>query len=90
MFENSPALSESDLADYAATVGIDGGAFATCLDSGRYDDYVDNDAASGASAGVTGTPGNILLNTETEQSLLIPGAVPYPQIQQGIEQLLEG
>ena len=43
-----------------------------CLDSGKYADRVKNDADTAASLGVSGTPGNILLDTKTGKTKLMP------------------
>ena len=70
-------------------LGIDEIAFNTCLEEGRYTDNVKDEAQAGAAAGVTGTPGNFLLNTETGQVLIVRGAVPYEVLQPQIEKMLE-
>lgn len=91
IFEVTPSnngLDNSTLGDLAAEVGINKSAFQTCLDSGEMASKVDEDYQSGLKAGVTGTPGNILLDTKTGESILIPGAVPYPQVKQAIETML--
>jgi protein-disulfide isomerase len=77
-----------DLETVATGLGIDKQAYQECIDSGRYEDLVEAQYQSGISAGVTGTPGNILLDTETGDTLLIPGAQPFGQVSQSIEQLL--
>lgn len=91
IFEVTPSndgLDNTTLPDLAAEVGINKSAFQTCLDSGEMAGNVDDDYQSGLKAGVTGTPGNILLDTETGESVLIPGAVPYPQLKQAIDDML--
>lgn len=91
IFEVTPSnngLDNSTLPDLAAEVGIDKSAFQTCLDSGEMAQNVSDDFESGTKAGITGTPGNILLNVETGETQLIPGAVPYPQLKEAIETML--
>lgn len=91
IFEVTPSnngLDNSTLPDLAAEVGIDKSAFQTCLDSGEMALDVSDDFQSGTKAGVTGTPGNILLDTKTGESILIPGAVPYQQLKQAIDDML--
>lgn len=91
IFEVTPSnngLDMDTLPDLAAGVGIDKSAFQTCLDSGEMAQKVSDDFQSGTKAGVTGTPGNILLDTKTGDSQLIPGAVPYPQLKQAIDAML--
>jgi protein-disulfide isomerase len=47
-----------------------------------------NDIKEGKKAGVTGTPGNILLNNKTGKSVLVPGAQPYDALESAINDLL--
>jgi len=92
IFETTPAnngLNLDDLPKLASEVGIDKNDFKTCLDSGKYADHVEADYQSGIRAGVSGTPGNILLNIKTGETQLIPGAVPFPQLQQAIDAMLK-
>lgn len=92
IFEVTPANNGLDLdilPDLAEEVGLNRQAFTECLDSGRYASKVDAQLKSGTKAGVTGTPGNILLDTETGETQLLPGALPFAQMQQAINQMLE-
>jgi len=75
-------------ADVAVQIGLDLGAFNACVASGETADAVEADYKSGLKAGVTGTPGNILLNTETQETTLLPGAVPFNMIQEAVDELL--
>ncbi|MEE2828559.1 MAG: thioredoxin domain-containing protein [Myxococcota bacterium] len=56
MFQNQRALSVEQLKGYARTVGLDGAAFDTCLDSGKHSAAVTASTEAGAAAGVRGTP----------------------------------
>ena len=90
IFEVTPSnngLDNSTLPDLAGSVGINKSGFQTCLDSGEFAQHVEDDYQGGIKAGVTGTPGNILLDTKTGDTKLIPGAVPYQQLKQAIPQL---
>ena len=91
-FEVTPSNNGFDLAklsDLAAGVGLNKQAFQTCLDSGEMASHVEEDYQSGITAGVTGTPGNILLDTKTGKTRVIPGAVPFDQIKQAIDEMLK-
>ncbi len=48
--------SVDGLKQVAAGLGLDEAAFATCLDGGKYTQRVNDEAAEGQKAGVTGTP----------------------------------
>ena len=91
IFEVTPSnngLVLDDLPKLAGEVGIDEGAFKECLDSGKYAQRVEDDYQGGIEAGITGTPGNILLDTKTGETILVPGALPFEQIKQSIDSLL--
>jgi len=81
-------LNLDDLPGLASEVGIDEDAFKECLDSGKYAQRVEDDYQGGINAGITGTPGNILLDTKTGETILIPGALPFEQVKQSIDSLL--
>jgi len=78
------------LAPLAAEIGLDKDAFKDCYESGRHAERVKDDMAEGVQAGVSGTPGNILLNNETGQALMRAGAQPLPAMQQAVQILLNG
>ena len=82
---NGEDLSDETLIAEANALGFD---ITSCLQNAETDSLVDDGLSSGARAGVTGTPGNILLNVETGETLLIPGAIPFAQISQAIDGLL--
>jgi len=88
IFEVTPSnngLNLDDLPGLAKEVGIDQVKFQECLDSGKFTQHVKDDYQSGIRAGVTGTPGNILLDTKTGKTRVIPGAVPFEQVKQAID-----
>ena len=91
LFEVTPSnngLNLDDLPKLAGEVGLNQSAFKTCLDSGKYAAHVEEDYQGGIKAGITGTPGNILLDTKTNKTKLIPGAVPFDQFKTAIDDLL--
>ncbi len=71
----------------ASSIGIDADAFQNCLDSDEMAGRVQADFTEGASIGVIGTPGNILLNTKTGKVRLVPGAVPEATLNAAIEEV---
>lgn len=88
------------LLDQADTTGVDGMSaladqfglntadFDACMNAGNGADAVESDYQSGLKAGITGTPGNIILNTQTGEAELIPGAVPFSTLKQTIDSIL--
>lgn len=68
-----------DLKKWASQIGLNSTKFNQCLDSSKYKSEVEQDAASGAAAGVTGTP-SFFINGK-----LMVGAQPYSAFKSAIE-----
>ena len=69
--------SNMDIAKAAAvTAGLDGDAVMDCVNAWTYTQKVKDQMAFGQSLGVTGTPGNIVINNETLDYVKVSGAVP--------------
>lgn len=93
MFENTTSngngLSEKDLLQFSSQLGLDQGQFKSCLDSGKYDKKIKSDLADGEKAGVSGTPGNILINNKTGEAYMLDGARPFVSFQMVIDDMLK-
>lgn len=83
-------IALTQLGPIAKEVGVDQTKFQTCLDSGSMADKVQEQMDGGTAAGINGTPGNVLLNTKTGKTRLIPGAVPLEQLKTEVDALLNG
>ena len=79
LFENQRALKDEDLKGYAGALGLDGAAFATCLDSGKYAADIEKDKADGELAGVSGTPAFFI------NGVFLNGARPFEQFKEVID-----
>ena len=91
IYEVTPSndgLDLSILPDLAEGIGLDRTAFTQCLDSGEMAARVESDYQTGLAAGITGTPGNIIINVQNGKSTLLPGAYPFDQVKQAIDELL--
>lgn len=77
----------NDLPGSAAKVGFDQAKVKACLDANKYADLVEKQYQGGIQAGVTGTPGNFIVNKKGEV-WLIPGAVPADTLKKTIEEAL--
>lgn len=86
---NGTGFALDKLVPLAVELGINETKFQECLDSNKYAAHVKEDMDGGSKAGVTGTPGNILLDTKTGKTRLIPGAVPYETISAAIDEMLK-
>lgn len=81
------ASTLSTLADLAVELGVDRGAYETCVSSGSFADEVENDYQTGLDVGVTGTPGNYIVNKDGEV-WSVYGAVPYATLKEVVEEAL--
>lgn len=84
---NGTGFALDKLVPLAKEVGLDEGKFKECLDSGKMAARIQKDFSEGQSAGVDGTPGNILL-TKSGTSVVVPGAVPLEMLKSQVDQLL--
>ena len=90
IYEVTPAnngLDLDDLPKLATEVGLDGAALQECIDSGKYDDKVEEQYQGGVAAGVTGTPGNFII-AENGDVWAMPGALPANSLAEIIEEAL--
>lgn len=86
---NGTGFALDKLGPLAAEVGVNQSKFQSCLDGGKYTQKVKDQLALGTTEGVTGTPGNILLDVKTGKTSLIPGAVPFEQVKPLIDDMLK-
>lgn len=77
----------NDLSGVAVDLGLNQTAFDSCLSEKRYQDKVTEQYEGGSRAGVTGTPGNFILNDKGE-AWIVPGAVQYSDLKAAIEEAL--
>lgn len=71
LFDNQRALEP--WSGHAEALGLDGDAFTTCLDSGKYADDIRADMKLAAKAGVRGTPGFLLAWTDPDDPTKVKG-----------------
>lgn len=94
IFENFRALQPENLPKYAGEVGLDVAAFETCLESGKFDDKINQGKAEAQKAGIGSTP-NFLVgltqegSTKFKASELIKGAYPFANFEQAVNKLIE-
>jgi len=91
IFEVTPSnngLDHTLLPTYAGSAGVSETAFSSCLDSGKYKDYVEADFQGGVGAGVTGTPASFIVNKKGEAWMVV-GAQPYESVKAVIEEALK-
>lgn len=77
---------------FAAAVkaaGVDEAAYATCIDSKKFDKKITDQMAQGQAEGVNGTPGNILLSLKTNKAWLLSGAQPQANFEKAIDAMIK-
>jgi protein-disulfide isomerase len=82
-------LSIPGLLAKAKDVDVNEGDLQKCIDSGEMADKVASDFEGGQKAGVTGTPGTVVIVNGTPAEL-IPGALPYEQVKTIIDKYVKG
>jgi len=85
IFESPVALS--NINSIASNIGIDVNAFSSCLASEETANEVDYDIKTASDVGVQGTPGNYVVNLETESVIPLRGAEPIQNVKDTIDQL---
>ena len=91
LFANQRALGAADLPKHAATLGLDGAKFQTCLEKGTHADAVRRDLAEGNKAGVRGTPTfflGVIDNGRVRVTRVIRGAQPADAFKAAIDAAL--
>lgn len=87
---NGTGFALDALAPLAKELGMNEAKFKECLDSGKYTQKVKDEMDAGATAGVRGTPGNIILLNGTKTSELVSGAQPFEAFKTAIDKMLAG
>lgn len=86
---NGTGFALDALVPLAKEIGLNEATFKACLDSGKMTKKVQDQMDGGTKAGVSGTPGNIVMNIKTGETRLIPGAVPFEQVKPIIDEMLK-
>ena len=85
---NGTGFPLDNLIPLAKELGLNETAFKSCLDSGKYAKHVADEMAAGQAAGVSGTPGNFVVNLKTQKNQMISGAQPFANFKQAIDAML--
>lgn len=95
IFDNQQDLSVSTLKSFAVEIGLNATDFDSCLDSKKYEPWVNADLKSAGDVGVRGTPGFILGLTDPDDpdkafmSVYIKGAQSLDNFKRAIDGLLD-
>jgi protein-disulfide isomerase len=83
LFANQSKLTEPDLKQHAAALGLDGAKFNTCVDSHKLKSQVDADIEAGQQVGVDGTPAFFI------NGRMLSGAQPFEVFKKLIDEEIE-
>lgn len=90
-FELTPSNNRTDLEvvipQIVGEIGLDQGAFNECMNSGRYDQHIQDDIDNAVATGGRGTPWSIVI-APNGQTIPLNGAQPYSSFEQIIEAAL--
>ncbi len=82
LFEQQTKLSDSDLKQHAADLGLDAAKFNSCVDTHKFRALVDADTKDGEEAGVNGTPAFFI------NGRMLSGAQPFDAFKRIIDEEL--
>lgn len=85
---NGKGFPIDGLVPLAGELGLDETRFAECFESERHARRVAEDFEEGQAIGISGTPGNVLLDNETGRVRVVSGAVPLSRLRTEIDALL--
>lgn len=74
----------TDLPKLAVELGLNQARFETCLNGGKYGSFVDQSGQDAQTAGISGTPGIIIVDARGEKKI-IKGALPLDMMKQVID-----
>jgi protein-disulfide isomerase len=84
LFANQASLGDALYTKLAGDLKLNMSKFNDCVASSKYAQAIADDQAGGVAAGVTGTPGSIIVGKDGSKQL-VPGAVPYAQLKAMID-----
>ncbi|MEY4722515.1 MAG: hypothetical protein RLZZ324_28 [Candidatus Parcubacteria bacterium] len=84
LFGNQDSLSDAYYGQVADKLGLNRKNFDSCYAAKKYQSVITADQAAGTTAGITGTPGTIIIGKDGKKQL-VPGAVPYETLKQMVQ-----
>ena len=87
LYKSSDSLGEDVYSTVAADLKLNKSKFSDCFSSKKFQTKINDDRSSGLAAGISGTPGSIILGPDGSVQL-IPGALPFEQVKPMIDAAL--
>lgn len=79
---------QDPLLKLAKSFGVNADKFEQCISSAEVQKLINNDLQDGMAAGISGTPGVILVNNKTGKVDVMAGAVPIESLREAVKDLL--
>jgi protein-disulfide isomerase len=81
------SFTKEQMVEMAGQIGVNKAKVKSCLDAGKFTQKIKEQMNKGAEAGVSGTPGTIVV-VDGKPVELIPGALPLESIKASVDKLL--
>jgi protein-disulfide isomerase len=88
LYDNQSDLSAALFTRLAGELGLNASKFSDCVKNKKYQSVVSGDRDGGNTAGITGTPGTIIIAPDGSKQL-VPGALPIEQIKPMVNAALQ-
>lgn len=89
IFKKMPEMQLADLPTLASNLGLNKQKFSSCLDSGKYEQKVKQQANEGNQAGVQATPTGVIYDMKTDKMKTVEGALPYESLQSEMQNFIK-
>ncbi|MEK7619787.1 MAG: thioredoxin domain-containing protein [Patescibacteria group bacterium] len=87
LFTNQSSLGSEFYATLASDLGLNTTQWQDCFDTEKYNDVIEAQAQAGGAAGVSGTPGSFVIDTDGN-AIPIKGALPFSSVAAAIDSVL--
>jgi len=91
IFEITPSnngLEPAELPKAAEYIGLNKTRFTACLNSGKFDQRINENSQDGINSGAMGTPYAVIIGPNGKKTT-IPGALPYSEVKAAIDEMLK-
>jgi len=88
-FKLDGAISDANLDGVLDEMKLDKNKITECIEDGKYTDRVNAQSNEGREFGVSGTPGNLIVDNDTGRYTLVPGAYPSEKFIEEIQKLMD-
>lgn len=87
LFANQSSLGEEFYVTLASDLGLNTSQWQDCYDTSKYQDDIEAEATAGGAAGVSGTPGSFVIDSDGN-AIPIKGALPFSSVAAAIDSVL--